>query len=208
MSGCPYGHVRGEETAVVGRAPAERPPRTDARRNRERLLVVAREAFDEAGPDASLVEIARRAGVGQGTLYRHFPTRAALLSAVLADRIETLRRQAAELSAALSADEALAAWLHLFLVHARVNQGLAGAFMTEGPETAAIDCHQTITAAAADLLGRAQRTGTARPDLSPDDLIQIVVGIALATARDGDAGQADRLLTLVLDAVHQTGPVT
>ncbi|MCK9932691.1 TetR/AcrR family transcriptional regulator [Frankia sp. Mgl5] len=193
---------------MVGRAPAERPPRTDARRNRERLLVVAREAFDEAGPDASLVEIARRAGVGQGTLYRHFPTRAALLSAVLADRIETLRRQAAELSAALSADEALAAWLHLFLVHARVNQGLAGAFMTEGPETAAIDCHQTITAAAADLLGRAQRTGTARPDLSPDDLIQIVVGIALATARDGDAGQADRLLTLVLDAVHQTGPVT
>ncbi|ABW13041.1 transcriptional regulator, TetR family [Parafrankia sp. EAN1pec] len=192
---------------MVGRAPAERLPRTDARRNRERLLVVAREAFDEAGPDASLVEIARRAGVGQGTLYRHFPTRAALLSAVLADRIETLCRQAAELSAALSADEALAAWLHLFLVHARVNQGLAGAFMTEGPETAAVDCHQTITAAAADLLGRAQRTGTARPDLSPDDLIQIVVGIALATARDGDAGQADRLLTLVLDAVHRTGPV-
>ncbi|WP_106410532.1 MULTISPECIES: TetR/AcrR family transcriptional regulator [Pseudofrankia] len=185
-----------------GRGPMERVQRTDARRNRERLVAAAREAFDEAGPDASLVEIARRSGVGQGTLYRHFPTRAALLSAVLADRIETLCRQAAELSATRSADDALATWLHLFLVHARVNQGLAGAFMAEGPETVPVDCHQAITRAAADLLGRAQRTGTIRPDLSPDDLVQLVVGIALATARTGDADQADRLLALALDAVR------
>ncbi|WP_018500538.1 TetR/AcrR family transcriptional regulator [Parafrankia discariae] len=192
---------------TAGRASAERPLRADARRNRDHLLAVAREAFDEAGPDASLVEIARRAGVGQGTLYRHFPTRAALLRAVLADRIETLCRRAAELSAGESADHALAAWLRLFLVHARVNQGLAGAFMLEGPETSVIDCHQTITDTAAGLLARAQQIGTARQDLSPDDLIQLVVGIALATARDNDDGQADRLLALALDAVRRKPPV-
>ncbi|MEX5635809.1 TetR/AcrR family transcriptional regulator [Parafrankia sp. FMc2] len=186
-----------------GRAPAERPRRTDARRNRERLLTVAREAFDEAGPDASLVEIARRAGVGQGTLYRHFPTRTALLTAVLADRIETLCRQAAELSATHSADDALATWLRLFLVHARVNQALAGTLMAEGPESATVACHEVITHAATGLLDRAQREGTARSDLTPDDLLQLLVGIALATARDGDADQADRLFALALDAVRR-----
>ncbi|CUU55150.1 DNA-binding transcriptional regulator, AcrR family [Parafrankia irregularis] len=192
---------------MEGRAPVRSPRRTDARRNRERLLAVARETFDEAGPDASLVEIARRAGVGQGTLYRHFPTRAALLSAVLADRIETLCRQAAELSATRSADDALAAWLHLFLAHARVNHGLAGTFMIEESEAVTVDCHQVIMAAAADLLGRAQREGAARTDLRPDDLVQLVVGVALATSRgdDADDDQAVRLLRLTLDAVRVSG---
>ncbi|SNQ49630.1 Transcriptional regulator, TetR family [Frankia canadensis] len=191
---------------TAGRTPAQRPTRADARRNREHLLAVARETFDEAGPDASLVEIARRAGVGQGTLYRHFPTRAALLRAVLASRIETLCRRAAELSANESPGDALAAWLRLLLDHARLNQGLAGAFMLEGPEASAVDCHRVITDAAADLLGHAQRTGAARPDLSSSDLIQLVVGIALATARSDDVGQADRLLTLALDAVRRNPP--
>ncbi|MCK9897821.1 TetR/AcrR family transcriptional regulator [Frankia sp. AgB32] len=188
---------------MVERDPPQRGPRTDARRNRERLLAMAREAFDEAGPDASLVEIARRAGVGQGTLYRHFPTRAALLRAVLADRIERLCQRAGELSATASADDALAAWLRLFLDHARINQGLAGAFMAEGPEASVADCHQAITATATDLLDRARRDGSARADLRPEDLLQLVVGIALATARDDDGGQADRLLALALDATRQ-----
>lgn len=189
---------------AVQRVPTERPRRVDARRNRDHLLAVARETFDEAGPDTSLVEIARRAGVGQGTLYRHFPTRADLLRAVLADRIETLCQRAAELSATGSADDALAAWLRLFLVHARVNQGLAGSFMLdEGPVAAGIDCHQTILNSAADLLRRAQQIGTARQDLIPDDLVQLVVGIALATARDENYDQADRLLALTLDGVRR-----
>jgi len=187
---------------MAERAATERLQRTDARRNRERLLAVAREAFDEAGPDASLIEIARRAGVGQGTLYRHFPTRNALLSAVLADRIETLCQRAVQLSAARSPDDALADWLRLFLDHARVNQGLGGAFMTAASEAASVDCHDVIRSTAAGLLDHAQRAGTARPDLSPDDLVQLVVGIALATARRDDADQAGRLLTLALDAVY------
>jgi AcrR family transcriptional regulator len=193
-------------TTGRGQTPAEAPRRADARRNRDHLLAVARAAFNEAGPDASMVEIARRAGVGQGTLYRHFPTRAALLRAVLADRIDTLCRQAAELSDTASADDALDAWLRLFLAHARLNQGLAGAFMVEGPEASVADCHQTIMNTAADLLGRAQQTGTARQGLDPDDLVQLVVGIALATAHADGGDQADRLLTLALGAVHRTPP--
>ncbi|WP_433186547.1 TetR/AcrR family transcriptional regulator [Actinoallomurus sp. CA-150999] len=183
-----------------GRAVTERPLRADARRNQERIVAAAREAFAEAGPEASLNEIARRAGVGPGTLYRHFPTRQALLGAVLQDRIRTLCGHAERLIAADAPYEALTEWMGLFLVHARVNQGLGSALILDGT---GVDCHRRIRDAAAALLGRAQESGTARADLSPEDLIQLVVGIALATARnDDDPEQPDRLLGVVLDAVR------
>ncbi len=188
---------------MVERDPPRRGPRTDARRNRERLLAVAHEAFAEGGPETSLAEIARRAGVGQGTLYRHFPSRAELLRAVLADRIERLCLRAAHLSATEAADAALAAWLRLFLDHARVSQGLAGAFMIEKLDLSVADCHQAITAAAAGLLDRARLAGTVRADLRPEDLLALIVGIALTTARDESGEQADRLLALALDAARQ-----
>lgn len=207
---------------VVGR-----PARADAVRNRERIVAAAREAFAEAGPEASLNEIARRAGVGPGTLYRNFSGRPELLAAVLESRIDTLCARARDLLSADSADEGLARWLHAFLDHARVNQGLGGALMVEKLEaTGALgtDCHQRILDAATALLTRAQEVGTARRDLAPADLLQLVVGIALSTARKqraaaadgpgrpGEAGQpeqagearqaeqAERLLGLVLDA--------
>ncbi|MFE0104007.1 TetR/AcrR family transcriptional regulator [Streptomyces sp. NPDC059009] len=186
-----------------------RPPRADARRNRERIVAVARDAFAELGPDASLNEIARRAGVGPGTLYRHFPHRSALLTAVLKDRIETLCARADELlspTSPLSPDEALADWLSAFLAHARVNQGMGGALVLEKtatPDALGFDCHQRILETAAGLLTRAQQQGTARPDLTPGDLVQLVVGIALSTTRGtSDTEQPDRLLGLVLNAVH------
>ncbi|MGI5488687.1 TetR/AcrR family transcriptional regulator [Microtetraspora malaysiensis] len=177
--------------------------RSDARRNHDLIITAARETFAESGPDASLNEIARRAGVGPGTLYRHFPNRSALLTAVLQDRIDTLREHARRLLSAESADEALAEWLRAFLDHARVNQGLACTLMLEERDAPGLDCQRVIEEAAAALLARAQRDGAARPDLTPGDLIQLVVGIALSTARnDDDAGRPDRLLALVLDAVH------
>jgi AcrR family transcriptional regulator len=186
-----------------GRAVTERPQRADARRNQERLVAAARETFAEAGPEASLNEIARRAGVGPGTLYRHFPTRQALLSAVLQDRIRTLCGHAERLMTADAPYEALTEWLGAFLVHARVNQGLGSALMIEDLDGTGVDCHRRIRDAAAGLLGRAQESGTARADLSPEDLLQLVVGIALATARnDDDPEQPDRLLGVVLDAVR------
>ncbi|MEU4267071.1 helix-turn-helix domain-containing protein [Streptomyces sp. NPDC026092] len=176
--------------------------RTDARLNRERLLATAREVFAEAGPGASLNEIASRAGVGPGTLYRHFPNRTALLAAVLRDRIEALCAHAEDLLASESADEALAQWLRAFLAHARVSQGIGSALMVGSAGELGLDCHRRILGAAAGLLTRAQRQGTARTDLTADDLLQLVIGIALSTARPEDAGQPDRLLALVLDATQ------
>ncbi|MFF3959768.1 TetR/AcrR family transcriptional regulator [Streptomyces sp. NPDC001890] len=192
-------------TGTHRHVPARRPRRTDARLNRERLIATAQEVFAEAGPEASLNEVARRAGVGPGTLYRHFPNRSALLTAVLRDRIETLCELAGVLSSSESADDALAQWLRAFLVHARGNQGLGGTLMVEEePVALGLDCHRLILDAAADLLAQAQRRGTARADLTADDLVQLVVGIALSTARSHDADQPDRLLTLVLDATYGT----
>ncbi|MFF7443135.1 TetR/AcrR family transcriptional regulator [Streptomyces sp. NPDC008122] len=183
-------------------APAGHARRTDARANRERLLAAAAEVFAEAGPGASLNEIARRAGVGPGTLYRHFPNRPALLTALLRDRIETLCARAEALRAADSPDDALAEWLGAFLTHARVNQGMGGALLVEEAAGSGPDCHRLILDAATGLLTRAQRHGSARADLTAEDLLQLVVGIALSTARDEHSGQPDRLLALVVDAVH------
>lgn len=163
---------------------AARQPRADARRNRERILEAAREAYAEAGPEASLNEIARRAGVGPGTLYRHFPSRAALLTAVLKDRVDALCGRTDELLAADSADDALDDWLRAFLAHARVNQGLGGALLIEEletPDALGFDCHQRIHDTASSLLTRAQTEGTARKDLLTADMIQLVVGIAVST---------------------------
>ncbi|MEU5884709.1 helix-turn-helix domain-containing protein [Spirillospora sp. NPDC047279] len=180
--------------------PAARPQRADARRNHERLLAAARETFAGEGPEASLNEIARRAGVGPGTLYRHFPTREALLAAVLRDRVLTLCGRAEKLAAAASPGEALDSWLRAFLRHARTDHGLTGYLMIEQPPDLGFDCHQAILDAAAGLLGRAQRDGSARPDLTPRDLLQLVTGIALSTAADAD--QADRLLAVMLDGLR------
>ncbi|MEU3750250.1 MULTISPECIES: TetR/AcrR family transcriptional regulator [Streptomyces] len=178
--------------------------RVDARLNRERLVAAARDVFAEAGPQASLNEIARRAGVGPGTLYRHFPNRSALLAAVLMDRIEALCGQAEHLTATAAPDEALAHWLHAFLDHARASQAMAGALLTEdqdgAPETT--DCHRLILDAAAAVLTRAQRQGSARPDLTADDLVQLTVGVALSTAHRDDEERPARLLALILDAAH------
>ncbi|MFI0928525.1 TetR/AcrR family transcriptional regulator [Streptomyces sp. NPDC021012] len=182
---------------------AHPPRRTDARLNRARLVAAAREVFAEAGPGASLNEIARRAGVGPGTLYRHFPHRSDLLTAVLEDRIETLSAHARRLLAAEDADEALEQWLRAFLAHARVNQGMGSALLMEPAGASGPDCHRRILDMAAGLLARAQRHGTARADLTADDLLQLVVGIALSTAHGDDRpGRPELLLDLVLDAVH------
>ncbi|KAB2341014.1 TetR/AcrR family transcriptional regulator [Actinomadura rudentiformis] len=174
--------------------------RADARRNRERLVTAARETFAEEGPDASLNEIARRAGVGPGTLYRHFPNRESLLTAVLRDRVVTLCGRADELVESASPDEAFSAWLRAFLRHARTDHGLTGYLMIEKPPDLGFDCHQAIRDAAAQVLERAQREGSVRADLTAGDLLQLITGIALATAAD-DA-QADRLLAVVLDGFH------
>ncbi|NUS53351.1 MAG: TetR/AcrR family transcriptional regulator [Streptomycetaceae bacterium] len=195
--------------------------RADARLNRERLLTAAREVFAESGPDASLNEVARRAGVGPGTLYRHFPNRQALVAAVIRERVDILCAHAARLAVSdggptggsgperEAANAALAEWLTAFVAHARLNQGLGAAAMDAHDAQFGAECHRRIADAAGSVLARAQREGTARADVTVDDLVRLVVGVALSPAQSADAAadeaQTARLLALVLDGVHADG---
>src|SRR3954463_15066282 len=141
--------------------------RADARRNRERLIAIAKEAFAEHGADASLDDIARRAGVGPGTLYRHFPNRMALMEAVYQDSVQALCAEAEELLESPSPGDALAEWLRSLLAYAAVKRGLARALMEAGEERPAFftRCHDLIQESEAALLSRAQEAGAVRTDL-------------------------------------------
>ncbi|KAB8168596.1 TetR family transcriptional regulator [Streptomyces sp. 3MP-14] len=199
----------GQKNQPSGAQAGPRPnARSDALRNRARLLAAAESVFASAGPEASLNQIARQAGVGAGTLYRHFPTREALLAAVLTERIERLTQRADALLAEPDPDRALADWLHAFLDHAQAQQGLGSALLLTKSELG-FDCHQRLREAAGELLARAQGRGTTRPDLTTEEMLRLVVGIALATSggvTDEDGGEAarpERLLALVLDALRR-----
>ncbi|TQM09383.1 TetR/AcrR family transcriptional regulator [Pseudonocardia kunmingensis] len=180
-----------------------RAQRADARRNQERLVDAARDAFAAHGPDASLNDIARRAGVGAGTLYRHFPTREALQAAVLTDRVQRLSDHAAELRTSAAPGPALSEWLRAFLVHAGTDHGLSGRMLVAEQDGPAVDCHRLIRDAAADLLAAAQHAGAARADVTPDDVLLLVTGVALVTAGQGAVDdRPGRLLGIVLDALR------
>ena len=183
--------------------------RADARRNYDRILAAAAEAIAEHGAEASLEEIARRAGVGSATLHRHFPSRQRLLEAVFRDKVETLCATAADLAADPDPGHALATWLRAVAKHAVSNRGLAASLMRgahDGDPTLGATCHTMITDAGAGLLARACRANAARPDVSITDLLKLVNAICLAVEQEPDgAAQADRLLTLALTGVHPAG---
>ncbi|MGF2208585.1 TetR/AcrR family transcriptional regulator [Streptomyces albidoflavus] len=183
----------------------QRPLRADARRNRERLLVEARRAFAAHGTDTSLEEIARRAGVGIGTLYRHFPHREALLSAVFADAVGELLERARVLLEAERPCAALVEWLRSLITHASEYQGLSGALMSASSGTGSelSRCSNPMRDAGAALLGRAQEAGVVRPDISIGDLLQLTNAIALAAEATPDEPElADRLLSLTLRGIR------
>jgi AcrR family transcriptional regulator len=183
--------------------------RADARRNRELLMAAALEAFTERGADdTSLEEIARRAGVGIGTLYRHFPGRTALLEAVYTDQVAALCQRAGELAASLSPGGALAAWMREMVEFGATKQNLTSALAADYDKDAPVfsACRDDLLAAATTLLTRAQQAGAVRPDVQPLDLLRLSHGVAAATARADDAEQAERLLSLMLNGVF-TDPV-
>jgi len=177
------------------------PKRADARRNYEKLLTAAREAFAESGSGASLEEIARRAGVGIGTLYRHFPTRQALLEAVYVDEVEALGRSAAEL-ADLPPWDALAAWLRRYVSYATTKRALAEELSASiGSETTVFQlCRDAIFAAGEPLLQRAQDAGVVRRDTNFTDVIRMVFGIAAIPATE--PAQIERILDVALDGLR------
>lgn len=183
-----------------------RPLRADARRNYERLLTAAGQAFAEHGADdASLEEIARRAGVGIGTLYRHFPTRQALLEAVYRDQVEALRLRADELLESDSPGDALTAWLRAMVAFSSTKHTLTSALLeTLSKESDLLSsCSKVIHDSADALVAHAQKAGVVREDVDAKDLMRLVHGIVIASQRaPSDPGQTDRLLGLVLDGLR------
>ncbi|MBL1095554.1 TetR/AcrR family transcriptional regulator [Streptomyces coffeae] len=188
---------------AIETAPAQTPPRpmrADARRNYERLLAEARTAFTQSGTDASLEDIARRAGVGIGTLYRHFPNRTALMGAVFQGEICALLAHSRELAKAPQPCHALVDWLRAIVHHASTYRGLAQALMAcSADESSELSrgCNLPLREAGSELLARAQRAGAVRPDVVIADLMQLTNAIALAVEQSPDDPElVDRLLAL------------
>ncbi|MEI7033178.1 helix-turn-helix domain-containing protein [Streptomyces pratensis] len=181
--------------------PPARQMRADARRNRDRLVGEARRSFADHGTDASLEDIARRAGVGIGTLYRHFPNRHALMNAVFQDALCSLLDRSRELAGSDRPCAALVEWLGAIVTHAGEYRGLARALMSASRDesSALAQCHLPLREAGAGLLRRAQESGAVRSDVSIEDLLQLTNAIALAAEQSPDDPElAGRLLRLTL----------
>ncbi|RMI29378.1 TetR/AcrR family transcriptional regulator [Nocardia stercoris] len=191
-----------------------RPLRADARRNRERVLAAAREAFAAEGISVPLDEIARRAGVGPGTVYRHFPTKEALFHAAILDNMERTIARARELSAAADPGSAFFEFLGGLLAESTVKRDLAdavggnlsaqsGADAAHGqlsPEFVAPQ--KTLVALIGSLLHRAQDCGAVRPDLAVDDLMLVLKGAFMATAQAAGDEQRRRAFAVILDGLR------
>jgi AcrR family transcriptional regulator len=178
--------------------------RADARRNYLRLLGAARKAFAEHGTDAPLEEIARDAQVGIGTLYRHFPNRHALMSAVFEDAVSDLLERSRALLEAPQPCQALVVWLRAIITHAGEYRGLSHALMSacHDDSSALAQCSTPMRTAGRALLTRAQEAGAIRTDVSIADLMQLTNAIALAAEETPDDPYlADRLLSLTLQGL-------
>ncbi|WP_205697294.1 TetR/AcrR family transcriptional regulator [Conexibacter sp. SYSU D00693] len=184
---------------------AERPLRADARRNRDALLAAAREAFATEGIDASLDDIARSAGVGSGTLYRHFPTRESLVDAAFRDSVEGLATKAEALLQEDDAGEALVTWLVALLEHVTTFHGLASRLVVcvSDASSPLHDACRTMDGAMNALADRATAQGALREGVDVSDLGTLVHGIALAAERrTEDPELARRLLRMALDGLR------
>ena len=179
----------------------ERPKRADARRNYEKVLAAAREAFAEGGESTSLEEIARRAGVGIGTLYRHFPNRQALVEALYIDEVEDVCRSAAELDGA-EPWEALEGWFERLIAYIGTKRALAHELLNYlEPEAALFQvCRASLFEAGEPLLTRAQEAGVVRPDVTIAEVIQMVIGIAKIPSTDPE--QTEHIMRVALDGLR------
>jgi AcrR family transcriptional regulator len=177
------------------------PKRADARRNYDKVLAAAREAFAEGGESTALEEIARRAGVGIGTLYRHFPNRQALLEAVYVGEVEEMCRSAAELEG-MDPWEALNAWFERFIAYIGTKRALAGELLNYLDQDAPLFqlCRGSLFEAGEPLLTRAQQAGVVRSDVTIGEVIQMMVGISKIPA--GDPQQTERIMRVALDGLR------
>ena len=175
--------------------------RADAQRNYELLLAAAKSIFDEHGAGAPLDDVARRAGVGNATLYRHFPTRRELIVAVYADEVTELCATGEKLLAEVDPAAALFAWLRAFIAHVGTKGELAVAIHDDERRSALFErWHESMRATTAALLTRARRAGAVPTGLTPTDLLALARGISIAAA---DSHQVDRMLRLLRDGITQ-----
>jgi AcrR family transcriptional regulator len=188
---------------IRGAGPTGRPLRADARRNHDLLLAAAKEVFAERGADAPIDDVARRAGVGNATMYRHFPTRQELIIAVYSDEVMALCEQGAALLGEGAPGDALFGWLEAFIAHVATKRELARALTDDraGRRSALFHrWHEAMHSTASALLVRAQRAGTVRAELDVADLLALANGIAVTGADDD---QIHRLVRLIRDGADR-----
>ncbi len=175
--------------------------RADARRNYERVLAAAREAFAEGGESTALEEIARRAGVGIGTLYRHFPNRQALLEALYLNEVEQVCQSAAQLDGA-DPWEALTGWFERVMAYLATKRALVDELLNYLDVGAPLfqECRASLFAAGEPLLKRAQDAGVVRTDVEFADVMHMLIGIAKIPATD--PGQTEHVLRIALDGLR------
>jgi AcrR family transcriptional regulator len=180
--------------------PAARKPRSDGQRNRELLLEAAKQAFTESGADVSLDEVARRAGVGPGTLYRHFPTRDTLLESVYRTEVGKLAAAQRKFSETMPPAEALRAWMRLFVDYIAAKQIIAPALntMVGGPSRVFEATSELIKTAIGALVNRAIENGDIRPDLDPLDLLRALVGVSNVASVPDWPASAKRLVDILI----------
>lgn len=185
---------------------AGRAPRADVRRNREKLLAAARAAFTAADTAVPLEAIAREAGVGIGTLYRHFPTREALVEAVYAAELDAVTADAATLLDELAPDAALRAWMDRYAELVSTKRGMVGSLRTGWAPGRGVTptTRERLTGAIAAFLAAGARAGTLREDVDPDDVVTLLLGVFLSTAAGDRPERTRHLLDLVVDALRPT----
>jgi len=193
--------VKRKSTAQV------RKPRADSARNRQLLVDTAKAAFADVGLSVSLEEIARRAHVGIGTLYRHFPSREAVVEAVYRHEVEQLADAVPQLLKSSPPGEALHKWMHLFIDYIATKRLIAPSLGTAAGATSALRANsaELISRAVAALVTRAAESGAVRKDIAPSDLLRAMVGVSYGNPDEAWEASARRLIDLLMDGLRRKG---
>jgi AcrR family transcriptional regulator len=193
----------------VKRKPAtpQRKPRADGARNRQLLIDAAKVGFAENGLNVSLEDIARRAGVGIGTLYRHFPSREAVVEAVYRREVEHLAEAVPQLLETSPPGEALHQWMHLFIDYIATKRLIAPSLAAAAARTSTLHATsvELITGAITTLVKRAVASGDVRKDIDPRDLLRAMVGVSYGNPDLGWQASARRLIDLLMDGLRRKG---
>ena len=195
-------------TDVKGNATAPtRKPRVDSARNRQLLIDAAKAGFTEVGLNVSLEEVARRADVNINTLYRHFPTREAVVEAVYRREVEQLAEAVPQLLETLPAGEALHKWMHLFVDYIATKRLIAPALGAAASRTSTLHATsaELITHAISTLVKRAIASGNVRKDIDPPDLLRALIGVSYGNPNEGWEASARRLIDILMDGLRRKG---